>query len=345
MARATTSRGARSRERVLVDHEADAVLVAQDRALAAERLRQQRPRHARVVHRGRVELHELDVGHGHAGPQRHRDAVAGRHRRVRGHREQLARAAGGEHGVPGPQLERHAARRRARAPRRSGPSSTTRSTEKHRSRTSIEVERADGVGERALDLGAGRVAARVHDPRQGVPALDARARARRRAVSNSAPSSMSSRTRSRTLGHQHVHGVDVAQPRAGDERVGLVERGRVAARRAPPRPRPARTGWPRCASSPLVTTPTRGPARAARIAAERPAIPLPSTRRSITSAPGPPGRAARAPLGGRGVARSGRTPRSWRRSLRGAPRGGPSATRTPRSASTPPAPRRARRCR
>ena len=64
-------------ERVLVGHERAPVVVAQDRALAAQRLREQRARHRRVVQRGRVELHELEVGDRDAGPQRHRDAVAG----------------------------------------------------------------------------------------------------------------------------------------------------------------------------------------------------------------------------------------------------------------------------
>ena len=81
-------------ERVLVGHERDAVLVAQDRALAAQRLGEQRPRHRRVVQRGRVELHELDVGDRDTGPQRHRDAVAGRERRVGGDREALPGATG-----------------------------------------------------------------------------------------------------------------------------------------------------------------------------------------------------------------------------------------------------------
>ena len=90
-------------ERVLVGHERDALLVAQDRAFAAQRLREQRARHRRVVQRGRVELHELEVGDRDAGSQRHRDAVAGRQGRVRGDREALPGAAGRDHGVRGAQ--------------------------------------------------------------------------------------------------------------------------------------------------------------------------------------------------------------------------------------------------
>ena len=47
-----------------------------------------------------MELHELEVGDGHAGAQGHRDAVAGGEERIRGHREALARATGRDHGVP-----------------------------------------------------------------------------------------------------------------------------------------------------------------------------------------------------------------------------------------------------
>ena len=66
------------------------------------------PGHGRVVQRGRVELHELDVGRRHAGPQRHGHAVAGRLGRVGGDREELAGAAGGQHDVVGPHLDRAA---------------------------------------------------------------------------------------------------------------------------------------------------------------------------------------------------------------------------------------------
>ena len=68
-------------ERMQPGHERDAVDVAQHRAFAAQRLREQRPRHQRRVQRGRVELDELEVGARDAGLQRERDPVAGRERR------------------------------------------------------------------------------------------------------------------------------------------------------------------------------------------------------------------------------------------------------------------------
>ena len=73
-------------------------------ALAPQRLADQRllgARRRRGVERGRVELHELEVGDHGAGPQRQRHPVAGGDRRVRGGRVDLAHAAGGEHDRPG----------------------------------------------------------------------------------------------------------------------------------------------------------------------------------------------------------------------------------------------------
>ncbi len=96
MARDTSSRG-----RQLVD-EALTPGVAQQGTVAPQGLRQQRPRHRRVVQGGGVELHELDVGHRGAGPQGHGHAVARALDRVGRHREQLPGAAGGQQHVVGP---------------------------------------------------------------------------------------------------------------------------------------------------------------------------------------------------------------------------------------------------
>ena len=52
-----------------------------------------------MVQSGRVELHELGVGHRHAGAQRHCDPVARRLGRVRRDGEQLAGATAGQHHV------------------------------------------------------------------------------------------------------------------------------------------------------------------------------------------------------------------------------------------------------
>ncbi len=98
IARLTLSRGSSS------STNCSPVAVAQQGAVPPQRLGQQRPRHRRVVQRRRVELHELEVGHRHARPQRHGDAVAGRLGRVGGDGEQLAGPARGQQDVAGPHL-------------------------------------------------------------------------------------------------------------------------------------------------------------------------------------------------------------------------------------------------
>ena len=93
------------------------------------------------------------------------------------------------------------------------------------SRTSAPdcLHRAD---ERPLDLGAGGVAARVHDARR--PSGRPRARARAAAVddrSKCAPSAMSSRHACRALAREHADRVGVAEPAARGERVGACSSG------------------------------------------------------------------------------------------------------------------------
>ena len=93
-----------------------------------------------------------------------------------------------------------------------------------------DVAALDRGDERPLDLGAGRVAARVHDPRERVTALageqqlvavgtgrGVEVRAERRELAHPI----------RTFGHQHPDRFDVAQSRARGERVGEVELGGV----------------------------------------------------------------------------------------------------------------------
>ena len=81
-------------------HEALAVLVANDRALAARRLRQQ---HAELVQARRVELEHLHVLERDAAPQHDRRPVAGERVRVRRDPEHPPVAAGGEQHGLGPE--------------------------------------------------------------------------------------------------------------------------------------------------------------------------------------------------------------------------------------------------
>jgi hypothetical protein len=87
-------------QRVDADHEPLPRPVAQHRALAAQRLADQRLLAASVraqVEGGGVELDELQVGGDRAGAQAEGDAVARGDRRVGGGGVDLPHAAGGEH--------------------------------------------------------------------------------------------------------------------------------------------------------------------------------------------------------------------------------------------------------
>ena len=209
----------------LVD-EALAVRVAQQRAVAPQRLGQQRPRHGRVVQRGRVELHELDVGHGHAGPQRHGDAVAGRLDRVRGDGVELAGAAGGEQHVAAAHLDVRAVLADRRDTPAHRPPSTRRSRAKVRSSTVAAVSRTAATSARSISMPVAAPPAWTMRATEWPPS---RARA-------SSPCGVDVEHGAEgdelvhavgSLVDEHAHGVDVAQPVAGGERVGEVEVGGV----------------------------------------------------------------------------------------------------------------------
>ena len=75
-------------------HEASAGLVDEDRALAAHRLADERHRTVAAIERGRVELHELQVGEDRAGAGRKREPLAEAAGRVGGVLVEPADAAG-----------------------------------------------------------------------------------------------------------------------------------------------------------------------------------------------------------------------------------------------------------
>ena len=82
-------------------HEAFAAVVAQVRALAAQRLGEQEARYAGKRERGGMELVKLHVGQLGAGLRSQRDAVAGGHGGVGGVGVDLSRAARGDQDGPG----------------------------------------------------------------------------------------------------------------------------------------------------------------------------------------------------------------------------------------------------
>ncbi len=205
-------------------HEPLAVGVADQGAVSAERLGQQRPGHRGVVQRRRVELHELDVGHRHAGPQGHGDAVARGLGRVGGDGEELSGPAGGDERVRRPDLAPDAvAAEGGDAPHR--PPSTRRSRANECSNTAAAVALAASTSARSISA-----------PVAAPPACTTRAwewppsRAEQVAVAV-AVEHRAERDElvdpCRALVDEHAHGVDVAQPGAGAERVGEVEVGGV----------------------------------------------------------------------------------------------------------------------
>ena len=235
-----------------------------------------------------MELHELDVGNRHARPERHGQPVGRRLRRVGGDGEELSGSAGGEHGVRGRAPRSGFRRRRAARTPRQRPSSTRRSRANHSSSTAAADARVASTRARSTSA---PVAAPPACTTRAVewPPSRASASAPPGCRSNTAPIAMSSWTRRGALVDQHPDGVGVAESGTGGQGVGEVEVGRVLvaaehrrhAALGPPGGRlgelclgqdadPEADGPPR--------TQTKGAAR--RIAAERPATPLPSTRTS-----------------------------------------------------------------
>ena len=152
-------------QRVDAGHEREPVGVTQHRALAAQRLRKERTRHRRMVQRSRVELDELEVRARDARLQRQRDAVTGRQRRVGRDGEALADAAGREHHVDrAHELDLAVGSEREHA---GAPTVFDEQLDREPALANLDRAALDRGDERALDLGAGRVAAGVHDAAKG----------------------------------------------------------------------------------------------------------------------------------------------------------------------------------
>jgi hypothetical protein len=230
MARATTSRGASDASGMVGVHERRPVAPAEDGALAAHRLADQEGALARRVERRGVELDELHVRHLRPRPVRHRHPVARRDRRVGGVAVDLAAAARGQH---------HRAREdRHRLPRLrvQHQQAAAALAQRPRVRRRQQVDRG---GVLQMRIPAADTAA--SSPRSiSRPVRSAARTMRRRECPPSRPSESSPWSSlkctpqldqlahaRRPLAHQHVHRVGVAEPRAGDQRVLLVQLGRV----------------------------------------------------------------------------------------------------------------------
>jgi hypothetical protein len=228
------SRGARSLRASCALHERGAVLEAQDRALAAQRLGDRGSSSPRVKEAGRVELVELHVPDLGARAVRHGHAVAGRDVRVGRVEVDLPCAAGredrgprehGAHRRTGPLVE-HV---RADADVRAAEAREHDQIDRH-----VVLDEADVRvslhlrQQRALDLRARGVRG-VHDAPRGVAAFPSEGDARLVAVEARAPGHQRAHAVG-PLAHAHVHGDLVAEPRPRDERVGLVGLGGVPLR-------------------------------------------------------------------------------------------------------------------
>ena len=117
---------------------------------------------------GRVELHELQVGHLGAGPQRERHPVAGRHGRVGGAREHLSHPAGREHhgaGVHGAHAVPAAFAEHVQRDAGGPAVGAQQQVQDQRVLAQLDVGvRPDRRDQGPADLGAGCVPAGVHDP-------------------------------------------------------------------------------------------------------------------------------------------------------------------------------------
>ena len=209
----------------LVD-EALAVRVAQQGAVAPQRLGEERPGHGLEGERGRVELDELEVGHRDAGAQGHGDAVAGGLEGVGGDGEQLAGAAGGDEDVGGPDVAHRAVAEPGGDARGSGrPRRRGRGRRRARRWPPSCAARPRRAPARPRRRWPRRRRAR---PGRGVcPPSRASSRSPLASRSKIAPSAISSLHPQRPLVHQHADRVLVAEPGPGVERVGEVEVGGV----------------------------------------------------------------------------------------------------------------------
>ena len=167
----------------------------------------------------------------HATPafERERDTVARRKRGIGRDRETLTRATRGEHDVGRP----HELDLIVGAQREHAGATITLDEQFDREPTLAHfdgVADVDGFDERAFDLRTGRVAARVHDPCERMPAFAGQEQLRtfRRRLGvevRAEPRELADPVRS--LGHEDAHRIGVAQTRACGERVDEVKIRRV----------------------------------------------------------------------------------------------------------------------
>ena len=144
---------------------------------------------------------------------------------VGGDGEALAGAAGGEDGVGGPQLVVGAGRVDRPHPHR--PSVDDEEVEGEPPLVDVGGRVPHRVDQRPLDLGAGGVAARMHDPGHRVAALPGVGEVGVRPAVELGAEPDQLPDPGRPFGDENVHRVDVAEAGAGRDGVGEVQGGRV----------------------------------------------------------------------------------------------------------------------
>ncbi len=197
-------------------HERLAAMIAEQGAVAAQRLGDQEARGAGAGEGGGVKLEELQVGNHRPRAEGQGDPVARRDRGIRGARVELAGASGGQHHRLG--LEGVSAGQ---------PDAAARATLDDQLRDEgtivhVDAALADGASEGELDVPAGGVAARVEHAGHGVGAF-----AR---VGESAVLGVEMDAEADQVGHpigglarEHAHRLRITQVGARAERVRLVE--------------------------------------------------------------------------------------------------------------------------
>ena len=221
----------------LVDalHEAVALEVDEERALAADRLGDQRLLAAGVgaeVHHGGVELHELEVADRGAGTQRDRRTVPGRDRGVGGLREDLPEPAAGQHdraAVHGADAVVLALAHHVQGEPGDRAVRVEQQVDGQRVLDDLDLGCGlDGRVEGPLDLRARGVAAGVGDAVAVVAALAGQADLAGGVVVEVGAEGDQLAYGGGAVGDQDAHGLLVARARAGHEGVALVLLGGVA---------------------------------------------------------------------------------------------------------------------
>ncbi len=206
-------------------HEPLAPGITQQGAVPPQGLGQQRPGHGGMVQGGGMELDELDVGRGHAGPEGHGHAVTGRLLWVGRDREELAGPAGRQHHVGGAHLHRRAVRGQ-----RSHPDAAPVLDQQIQGEPALQHRTRGGIGgidQGPFDLSPRGRPAGVHHPGPGMSPFAGQGQRPGGLAVELHPEGDQLMDPGRTLVDQDADGLLVTEPGACGQGVGEVQVGRV----------------------------------------------------------------------------------------------------------------------